>query len=165
MSFAKMQEALLEEGWFVGWNLPGCQSCAWSSLPYEFESGPNKGKEVDYSKVLFNHSQDCEVYIEGEECPDCEGEGYDMDTDEDCMTCLGMGEVSEDALDPAEYDTSVDGFVCYNPTDCDGSYFFFDGSKEGVENLKAILPIIEASGCEVNWSGDGDSRIEINWEY
>lgn len=155
--FEKLKARLREEGWYVGWNLPCCQSCAWSELPYEFEDGT----EVDFAKVLFNHSQDCEVYIEGEECPDCEGEGYD-DEDEECMTCFGKGEV-EEGFDPSNYDTSVDGFICETPNTQDSSYFCFDGSKEGVANLNSILPIIEECGCKIYWDGTGDTRPEISW--
>jgi len=155
--FEKLKARLREEGWYVGWNLPCCQSCAWSELPYEFEDGT----EVDFAKVLFNHSQDCEVYIEGEECPDCEGEGYD-ENDEECMTCFGKGEVDEN-FDPANYDTSVGGFICETPDTQDSSYFCFDGSKEGVENLNSILHIIEECGCKIYWDGTGDTRPEISW--
>ena len=55
--FRRLQQRLREEGWYVGWNLPCCSSCAWAELPYEFEDGT----DIDLSKVLFNHSQDCEV--------------------------------------------------------------------------------------------------------
>ena len=155
--FEKLKARLREEGWYVGWNLPCCQSCAWADLPFEFEDGT----EVDFEKVLFNHSQDCEVYIEGEECSDCEGEGYD-ENDEDCMTCFGRGEV-EEGFDPANYDTSVSGFICETPDTQDSSYFCFSGSKEGVANLNSILPIIEECGCKIYWDGTGDTRPEISW--
>lgn len=155
--FEKLKARLREEGWYVGWNLPCCQSCAWADLPFEFEDGT----EVDLEKVLFNHSQDCEVYIEGEECPDCEGEGYDEEL-EDCMTCFGTGEV-EEGFDPANYDTSVSGFICETPDTQDSSYFCFSGSKEGVANLNSILPIIEECGCKIYWDGTGDTRPEISW--
>lgn len=150
--FRKLQERLTEEGWFVGWNLPCCQSCAWAEVPYE----------ADLDKVLFNHSQDCEVYIEGEECPDCEGEGYDVETDEECMTCHGQGEVQE-GFDPSEYDTSVSGFICESPEQVTSSYFCFSGDAKGVANLKEILPIIEECGCEIHWDGTGKTRPSISW--
>jgi len=151
MSFSKLQERLTEEGWFVGWNLPCCQTCAWAEVEHD-----------DLSKVLFNHSQDCEVYMEGEECPACDGEGYDMDTDEECMECFGSGEI-EEGFDRSEYDTSVSGFICNTPEQQSSSYFCFDGDKEGVKNLKAILPIIEETGCSWHWDQTGKSRIEISW--
>src|SRR6056300_1012828 len=88
MSFSILQKRLREEGWYVGWNLPCCQSCAWAELPFEFEDG----SEIDLNKVLFNHSQDCEVYLDGEECPECDGCGCD-DEGEDCLTCYGKGVV------------------------------------------------------------------------
>ena len=171
--FRKMQERLLEEGWYVGWNLPCCQSCAWGDLPYEFESGPHKGEEVDFSKVLFNHSQDCEVYIEGEECEACEGEGYieldddaDEDADDTCPECKGMGEIPEEdeMPDEADLDTSVSGFMCLTPEAQNSSYFCFDGSKEGVNNFKEIIPIIEECGVSVDhFDESGKSRIELSW--
>lgn len=52
--FRKLQERLTQEGWFVGWGLPCCQSCAWAELP----------DDIDFEKVLFNHEQDCEIEIE-----------------------------------------------------------------------------------------------------
>jgi len=150
--FRKLQRRLTEEGWFVGWNLPCCQTCAWDEIPWE--ATPNK--------VLFNHSQDCEVYLEGEECPECEGMGCD-EQGEDCLTCYGMGEVQED-FDPSEYDTSVSGFVCMSPEQQSSSMFCFSGDKKGVENLKSILPIIEECGCEWHWNQTGEHRIEISWD-
>lgn len=156
MSFAKMQEALSKEGWFVAWNLPCCQTCAWSELSWLPE--PPK----DMSKVLFNHSQDCEVQG-SEECGECDGEGFDVDNDEDCSHCHGTGYADFDDVDPDEYDTSIGGFVCNYPEQQDGSSFCFDGSPEGVENLKAVLPIIEAAGCKIDWSGSGDHRPWISW--
>jgi len=176
--FRKMQERLKEEGWYVGWNEPCCQSCAWSCLPDYLDE--DKKIDVDYSKVLFNHSQDCEVYIEGEECYECHGEGIvenpDYDTDQlaeehdddldefiDCPECGGMGEVDE-GLILSDYDTSVDGFVCYDPEQLTSSYFCFDGSKEGVENFKAIMPIIEECGVSIDsFDESGKSRITLSW--
>lgn len=152
--FRKLQERLTKEGWFVGWNLPCCQSCAWCEVPYE----------ADLDKVLFNHSQDCEVYIEGDECPDCYGEGYyDEDEEHECTTCLGNGVVN-DSLDISLYDTSVSGFICESPEQQSSSHFCFSGDKKGVENLKAILPIIEECGCTIRWDGSGKTRPEISWE-
>lgn len=159
--FRKLQERLEKEGWFVDWNLPCCQSCAWAEVPLEFENGPFMGKNVDLSKVLFNHSQDCEVYIDGEECECCEGEGLDED-DNDCPICFGKGEIAED-FDPSEYDTSVDGFICNSPEQQSTSLFCFAGDKQGVSNLKAILPIIEECGCSYYWDETGSTRIEISW--
>ena len=157
--FRKMQQRLREEGWYVGWNLPCCSSCAWAEVPYEFEDGT----DIDFSKVLFNHSQDCEVEPDFSECMSCNGEGWHEDTEEECLTCMGEGDIKEYVDDITECDTSVDGFVCYTPEQQSESTFCFDGSKEGVKNLKAILPIIEECGCKVNWNGKGDTRPEISW--
>jgi len=156
--FRKLQERLTEEGWFVGWNLPCCQSCAWGDVPFDFEDGT----EVDLNKVLFNHSQDCEVYFDGEECPECGSDRRDEEG-EDCLTCYGKGVIAE-GFDPSEYDTSVGGFICMSPEQQTTSTFCFAGDKEGVKNLKAILPIIEECGCKIHWNGKGDTRPEISWE-
>ena len=145
MSFKKLQENLQAEGWFVGWKLSCCSSCAWWDVP----------DEADHSKVLFNHEQDCEK--EDEECHSCGGNGYIMEchdsdgeeTEEDCMDCDGAG-----------YHTSY-----YESGDeTEGSYFCFDGSKEGVKNLKKVLPIIEESGCDWTWDKKGKTRIYIGWK-
>jgi len=193
--FRKLQQRLREEGWYVGWNEPCCQSCAWSCLPDYFDAQyDDKGyllfedeegneieyQDLDYTKVLFNHSQDCEVYLDGEECSACEGDGivenpdydtsqlaeeHDDDLDEfiDCPMCDGMGEIQED-FDSSEFDKSVDGFICNSPEQQKESMFCFDGSKKGVKNLKEILPIIEECGCKWFWDQTGDTRIEISWE-
>ena len=156
MSFAKMQEALRAEGWFVEWNMPCCQSCAWAEVEHD-----------DLSKVLFNHSQDCEVPdTSEEECEYCDGTGFDDEDDVHCGHCEGEGFVSSDFEDlDYEPDTSVGGFVCMPPTECDGSMFCFDGTDKGVANFKAIIPLIEESGCKVNWNGSGNTRPDISWEY
>jgi hypothetical protein len=187
MSFTKMQEALQKEGWFVGWNLPCCQSCAWSFLPYylnevrdanddllhpetlevlDVMAQDDHYTQVDLSKVLFNHSQDCEVYDENEEeCDHCDGTGFNEDDDDDCDHCEGEGIISGDFQDLGyEPDVSVDGFVCMPPEVAGNSLFCFDGSDEGIKNLQAILPIIKESGCEIHWDGSGNSRPEISWD-
>lgn len=180
MSFARMQEALRAIGWYVEWNRPCCQSCAWAEVPDKHEVGPFKGQEIDLSKVLFNHSQDCEIYDENEEeCSSCLGDGMidnpDYDSDEpdedgneqyvECDYCVGEGYLRGSYEDLGyEPDVSVDGFACMPPTECGGSYFCFDGGKEGVANFKAVGPVIEAAGCEINWTGNGDARPEISWE-
>ena len=64
MSFDALKERLAKEGWYVGWNHYCCQSCAWMDVP----------DDADMSKVLFNHSQDCEVDSEYEECTHCNGD-------------------------------------------------------------------------------------------
>ena len=131
--FRRLQQRLREEGWYVGWNLPCCSSCAWAELPYEFEDGT----DIDFSKVLFNHSQDCEVEPEPPE---------------------GLSEEEEE-----EWWESIEGFETLSPEEQTESCFCFDGSKQGVKNLKAILPIIEECGCKVNWNGKGDTRPDISW--
>jgi len=198
--FRKLQERLREEGWYVGWNEPCCQSCAWGGLPsylgavYDddgYLAHPETGKklsyseyeevypdEVDLDKVLFNHSQDCEVdmYEDEMECETCDGEGYvydeDLnenvgeDDDDECPDCGGHGynpALLETMYDDDEFDRSVDGFLCLTPESQTSSLFCFSGDKTGVENLKSILPIIEECGCKYHWNESGDSRIEISW--
>ena len=163
--FRKMQETLGRQGWFVGWNLPCCQTCAWGEASYLAE---------DTSKVLFNHSQDCEIDSEGEDCSSCDGDGmidnpdYDPDDGDaeqyiDCDYCGGEG-ILYGSFDDLDYepDVSVSGFACMPPEVAGSSTFCFDGSDEGVENFKAVIPLIEASGCKVNWNGSGDTRPYIS---
>jgi hypothetical protein len=61
-------------------------------------------------------------------------------------------------------DTSQTGFICHTPEQLKESLFCFDGQKEGVKNLKAILPIIKECGCDYYWDETGDSRISISWD-
>ena len=165
MSFSKMQEALRAEGWFVEWNMPCCQSCAWGEVPFD----------ADHTKALFNHSQDCEIDSEGEDCSSCDGDGmidnpdYDPDDGDaeqyiDCDYCGGQG-ILYGSFDDLDYepDVSVSGFACMPPEVAGGSTFCFDGSDEGVENFKAVIPLIEASGCKVNWNGRACTRAYISW--
>ena len=136
--FRKLQERLTAEGWYVGWAELCCQTCAWDCLPMEHETGPFTGQDVDFTKVLFNHEQDCE----NEEIFD---------------------EMDDEEMDDYEYEG--DGTMdTYTPEQQDCSTFCFDGSKEGVKNLKAIIPIIEECGCEIHWNGKGDTRPDISWE-
>ena len=148
--FRKLQKRLTEEGWYVGWNLPCCQSCAWAKLPDEFEDGT----EIDFHKVLFNHSQDCEVEYDYEDCEECQGKG--------CDTCEGEGCIMT-LLEEGQFDESASGFICHTPDQQDDSAFCFSGSKEGVKNLKEIIPIIEECGCTIKWNKKGDSRPTISW--
>lgn len=155
--FRKLQKRLREEGWYVGWNLPCCQTCAWEELPDKFEDGT----KVDYSKVLFNHSQDCNCWDVYVDCDPCEGSG-DLDGNA-CPTCEGQGFILDPKIEGL-YDTSVSSFVCLFPEQASGSLFCFDGSEQGVKNLKAILPIIEECGCTVKWDGSAGKRPDIFWE-
>ena len=155
--YRKMQEAHGRDGWFVGWNLPCCQTCAWSELTWMEHS------VEDGSKVLFNHSQDCMVEGSEEECGECGGDGFNVDDDEDCSYCNGTGYEDFRDADPEKYDTSIGGFVCNYPEMQEGSCFCFDGSEEGIDNFKAVIPLIEKSGCKVSWNGSGDQRPYISW--
>lgn len=140
--FRKLQERLTQEGWYVGWNHHCCQSCGWWDVP----------DEADLSKVLFNHSQDCEY--EREICEVCDGDG-------ECESC-DDGYVMPD--DAPEGLLKSGSFLCYPPEQVEGSMFCFDGDKKGVKNLKEILPIIEECGCSYNWGGTGETRIWIGWK-
>lgn len=137
--FRQLQQRLSEMGWYVGWARPCCQTCAWMELPDSLEQGPLKGQEIDYDKVLFNHEQDCDI--------DCE---YDQETDK---IILPEGVTRDD------YDT----FPHYSPEQQNSSLFCFSGEPEGVENLKAILPIIEECGCSWDWNETANMRIQISW--
>ena len=156
--FRKLQERLRTEGWYVGWNLPCCQSCAWAELPYEFEDGT----EIDFDKVLFNHSQDCEIDHDYVDCEACDGQGFVAD--DDCDICEGEG--FKKILEEVDFepDNSVSGFVCAPPEHQLYSLFCFSGDRKGVANLKKILPIIEECGCSWSWDKKKTSRIEISWE-
>jgi len=139
--FRELEEKLTNEGWYVGWGEPCCSSCAWSCLPDEHETGPFKGQEIDLCKVLFNHEQDCE----NEENVEVYGRDYDL----------------EDEEDEEEYEGPM---LTYTPEEQDSSSFCFAGDKQGVKNLKAIIPIITKCGCKINWSGEGTERPTISWE-
>lgn len=202
--FRKLQQRLREEGWYVGWNLPCCQSCAWGALPdyhdarYD-EQGylvhPETGeeldwrtrdevyKEIDLSKVLFNHSQDCEFDLYDIVMDFMsENEHNDDDIDDFFEKFDDAREAVEDGhtdavnelfekysmshlLEELEgMDQSVSGFVCFTPEEQTDSTFCFDGGKKGVANLKAIIPIIEECGCSIHWNGKGDARPTISWK-
>jgi hypothetical protein len=163
-----MQEALRAEGWFVEWNMPCCQSCAWSEVEHD-----------DLSKVLFNHSQDCEIDDDfEEECSSCLGDGMidnpDYDSDEpdedgneqyvECDYCAGEGYLRGSYEVDYEPDVSVHGFACMPPEIAGSSLFCFDGSDEGVANFKEIIPIIEECGVTIDsFDESGKSRIELSW--
>ena len=66
-NFYKLKQRLQEQGWYVAWAHPCCQTCAWQEVPYEHPDGPNEGKELDWNKLLFNHEQDCNMECEYDE--------------------------------------------------------------------------------------------------
>lgn len=150
--FRKLQERLTQEGWYVGWNHYCCQTCGWNEVPYE----------ADFDKVLFNHSQDCEldIYEDHYKCEECDGEGYVDDAG--CLACDEYGYIvpPEDKAGLIE----EDGFICFPPEMQFSSLFCFSGSDKGTQNLIEILPIIEECGCKWYWDKTGSSRIEISWE-
>lgn len=130
-------DRLREDGWYCGWAEPCCQSCAWDCLPFEHEIGPFKGEDVDFSKCLFNHEQDCE---NEEWCEDA----------------------SEDEIDDYVYD-GEGTMETYSSDEMSNSSFCFGADKKGIKNLKEILPIIEEMGCTYRWNQKGDQRISIDW--
>jgi hypothetical protein len=133
----KLFDRLRQEGWYCGWAESCCQTCAWADLPFEHEIGPFKGEDVDFSKCLFNHEQDCE-------------------NEEWCV------DASDDEFDNYVYDG--EGTVeTYSSDEMSNSSFCFGGDKKGVKNLKEILPIIEEMGCTYRWNQKGDQRISIDW--
>ena len=87
----KLFDRLREEGWYCGWAHTCCQSCAWMDVPDYFDAKYDKDgyliredkdgneieyEEVDLSKVLFNHEQDC--CIDEEDWEGDEDDYYDM---------------------------------------------------------------------------------------
>ena len=138
--FRNLQQNLQKEGWYVGWALPCCQTCAWQEIPYQHEEGVFKGQSIDLSKVLFNHEQDCSM--------DCE---YDEEKDE---------YVLPEGMTKDDYST----FPCHKPEQTNGSLFCFSGDDKGLQNLIDILPMIKESGCKVRWNKSANTRIYIYWD-
>ena len=144
MSFDTLQKNLRAEGWFVEWNMPCCQSCAWSMVSHE-----------DMSRVLFNHTQDCENeedWVPEVECTECWGHVNHDEYEEDCPECGGWG-----------YVDNCEDIPIMTPEEAGRSLFCFNGDKEGTKNLVDILPLIEESGCNWSWDKCGGTRIEISW--
>ena len=144
MSFDILQKNLRAEGWFVEWNMPCCQSCAWSMVSHE-----------DMSRVLFNHTQDCENeedWVPEVECTECWGHVNHDEYEEDCPECGGWG-----------YVDNCEDIPIMTPEEAGRSLFCFNGDKEGTKNLVDILPLIEESGCNWSWDKCGGTRIEISW--
>ena len=138
-NFYKLKQRLQEQGWYVAWAHPCCQTCAWQEVPYEHPDGPNEGKKLDWNKLLFNHEQDCNM--------ECE---YDDEKDEYILP---------DGMTKDDYCT----FPTYKPEQTSGSLFCFNGNEQGVKNLIEVLPIIEESGCTWSWNKTGNARIYIGW--
>ena len=138
-NFYKLKQRLQEQGWYVAWAHPCCQTCAWQEVPYEHPDGPNAGKELDWNKLLFNHEQDCNM--------ECE---YDEENDDYILP---------DGMTKDDYCT----FPTYKPEQTSGSLFCFNGDEQGVKNLIEVLPIIEESGCTWSWNKTGNARIYIGW--
>ena len=138
-NFYKLKQRLQEQGWYVAWAHPCCQTCAWQEVPYEHPDGPNEGNKLDWNKLLFNHEQDCNM--------ECE---YDEENDEYILP---------DGMTKDDYCT----FPTYKPEQTSGSLFCFNGDEQGVKNLIEVLPIIEESGCTWSWNKTGNARIYIGW--
>jgi len=138
-NFYKLKQRLQEQGWYVAWAHPCCQTCAWQEVPYEHPDGPNEGNKLDWNKLLFNHEQDCNM--------ECE---YDDEKDEYILP---------DGMTKDDYCT----FPTHKPEQTTGSLFCFNGDEQGVKNLIEVLPIIEESGCTWSWNKTGNARIYIGW--
>lgn len=138
--FAVMKNLLQEQGWYVGWALPCCQTCAWQEVPYEHIDGPFKGQRIDSNKILFNHEQDCQM--------NCE---YDESKDE---YILPEGMTRDD------YCT----IPAFKFQDTKGSLFCFNSDELGLKNLIDAIPVIKSSGCTVEWNKQPNTRIYIGWK-
>jgi len=153
----KLFDRLRKEGWYCGWAHYCCTSCAWDDVPdYHDAKYDEEGylitedadgneieyKSVDLRKVLFNHEQDCAIEPDEFEDEDEEEAYYEM-------------------LDNYDGEGTM---PTHTPNEIFESCFCFAGDKEGVKNLKSILPIIEEMGCTYHWNGKGDTRISIDWE-
>jgi len=80
-----------------------------------------------------------------------------------CTNCAWMWDDEELDEETEDAELEYDHISTLSSDQMSSSCFCFDGRKEGVKNLKAILPIIEEMGCTYNWNGKGDQRIEIDW--
>ena len=138
--YYRMKAALQEQGWYVAWAHPCCQTCAWQEVPYEHPDGPNQGQELDFNKLLFNHEQDCQL--------DCE---YDSEKEE---YILPAGMTRDDFCT----------FPTHKPEETTGSMFCFNGDDEGLEQLINAIAVIESAGCYVRWNKTGGQRVFIGWK-
>lgn len=146
----KAMDQLREEGWFCELTMPCCQSCAWSSIPYEHEYGPFKGEKVDLDKVLFNHEQDMELDF-SEECTWCFGEGGEYRTGDeeeewfDCEECFGSGYIDNESRYLTE-DELTDTYFCH----------------AGGPNMARAKEVMEENGVRVDWEvGNDDVRMWV----
>jgi len=137
--FNILKERLQEHGWYLGWALPCCQTCAWMELPGEHPDGPFKDQDIDYDKVLFNHEQDCQL--------ECE---YD-DEKQEYILPEGVTKGDYSVFPHTTTEQQTDSLFC------------FSGENVGIANLKMILPVIEQAGCTYEWNGNPQSRIHIDW--
>ena len=186
-------DRLREEGWYCGWAHYCCQTCAWMDVPDYFDpqydkdgyliredkdGNPIEYKDVDLNKVLFNHSQDCQYDIHEEFMQSGLLEEGEDDFFEELEAAQWAEEDGEEGVvlevakawgvesvleNQPEGLINQGSFVCYTPDMQTESCFCFSGDKQGVKNLKAILPIIEEMGCSYSWNGKGDTRISIDW--
>lgn len=153
-NFQTLKSRLEVDGWFVGWALGCSQIDGWIYIPTEFpETHPLSGKIIDIDKVLFNHGQDCENFVEEEEFPPEMPEGL-SDEDQKKWYC----EVFDKWLDDCSAQRRI--------LECDEMYsslFCFSNSKIGLKKLIGILPHIDECGCRWDWNKKSDTRILISW--
>jgi len=144
----KAMETLRNEGWFTEFNLPCCQSCAWSSIPHEHQKGPFQGQLIDLDKVLFNHEQDMEDFDNMEDCPECLGDGYielEDDEIEDCDYCDGSG---------------IENLSYLKPEDVSDTLFCHSGGP----NMERAIEVFEEHGCKVGWIlGQDHVRFSVSY--
>lgn len=137
--YYRMKAALQEQGWYVAWAHPCCQTCAWHEVPFQHPDGPRQGQDVDFDLLLFNHEQDCNI-----ECD------YDEEADE---YILPEGMTRDDYC----------VYPTYKPEQTEGSLFSFSGDEAGVQKLVNMIPVIESTGWYVRWNQTGNTRIFIGW--
>lgn len=164
MSYVAMKQALESEGWVVEYNYWCCQSCGWTAI----QDRCSRNEAIDPNKVLFCHEQD--VCVEKDiECPNCYG---DAEIEVDCHSCESVyGDVDEDC-----HECGGTGFYTNLCDECDGTGRIYEDEPvdpaeiEGThfamgdaEEFQKVLPLIENSGCTVEWNGTQEQRPYINF--
>ena len=134
--FLKIKERLETDGWWIGFA---------DDMPNEvFEDPypkghPHAGKDVDFCKILWWDAE--EVLIDP-----CVPDGL---TEEEEKAWEESFE-----KEPIQYHPIEAVMTCW---------FSFNGDDKSVENLKAILPIIEEYECSWRWNESADQKINISW--
>lgn len=130
-SLNSLQKKLRNQGWFVEWQFDEV------TLPEKHIAGPDMGKQIDTSRILFCRTKD---YGYRMTCLTCAGK------DKSCVICDGRGNF----VDP-DYDF-------------EGAYFQFGESDESIAHLiDDVLPALQKSECNYDWDILGGNRIFISW--